>query len=58
MHGALKPILTAGALAVGLAGPALAETTLKFATDSGDRDSPSGMALAAWAKAIEDGSGG
>ena len=38
--------------------PALAEIELKFATDSGDRDSPSGQALASWAKAIEDGSNG
>jgi len=59
MFGSFKPILTAGALAFGLAmGPTLAETTLKFATDSGDRESPSGLALAAWAKAIEDGSNG
>lgn len=35
-----------------------AKTTLKFATDSGDRDSPSGKALAKWANAVKDGSKG
>lgn len=52
-------ILTASAIALGLlAVPALAEIELKIATDSGDRESPSGQAIANWAKAIEDGSGG
>lgn len=51
--------LTAGVLALGLiTSPAFAEIKLKFATDSGDRESPSGKALAKWAKAIEDGSNG
>ena len=51
--------LSASAVALGLmALPALAEIELKIATDSGDRDSPSGQAIANWAKAIEDGSNG
>lgn len=55
----IKKILTATVITLGLAGsPALAEIKLKFATDSGDRESPSGIALAAWAKAIEEGSNG
>lgn len=37
---------------------ATAQIELKFATDSGDRESPSGMALAEWARAIEEGSNG
>ena len=55
----IRRILTASAIALGLlAMPALAEIELKIATDSGDRESPSGQAIANWAKAIEDGSGG
>ncbi len=55
----IRRILTASAIALGLlAVPALAEIELKIATDSGDRESPSGQAIANWAKAIEDGSGG
>jgi TRAP-type transport system periplasmic protein len=51
--------LSASAVALGLmALPALAEIELKIATDSGDRDSPSGQAIANWAKAIEEGSNG
>jgi TRAP-type C4-dicarboxylate transport system substrate-binding protein len=38
--------------------PALAGTTLKIATDSGAAGSPSGDALVAWGKAIEEGSNG
>ena len=37
---------------------ASAEIELKFATDSGDRDSPSGIALANWANAVKEGSNG
>ena len=37
---------------------ASAEIELKFATDSGDRESPSGIALAAWANAVKEGSNG
>lgn len=55
----LGKILSASALALGLmAAPALAEIELKIATDSGDRESPSGQAIANWAKAIEEGSNG
>lgn len=55
----LGKFLSASALALGLmALPALAEIELKIATDSGDRDSPSGQAIANWAKAIEEGSNG
>ena len=55
----LRKTLTGMAVALGLlAAPALADTKLKIATDSGDRNSPSGMAIADWAKAIEEGSGG
>lgn len=55
----LKKMLVAATMAVGLmAAPAFAETELKIATDSGDRESPSGQAIANWAKAIEDGSNG
>ena len=55
----IRRILTASAIALGLlAVPALAEIELKIATDSGDRESPSGQAIANWARAIEDGSGG
>lgn len=41
-----------------IASAASAEIELKFATDSGDRESPSGQALAAWAQAVEEGSNG
>ena len=55
----LGKILSTSALALGLmALPALAEIELKIATDSGDRESPSGQAIASWAKAIEEGSNG
>ncbi len=55
----LGRILSASAVALGLmAFPALAEIELKIATDSGDRESPSGQAIANWAKAIEEGSNG
>lgn len=55
----LGKFLSASALALGLmAFPALAEIELKIATDSGDRESPSGQAIANWAKAIEEGSNG
>lgn len=37
---------------------ASAEIELKFATDSGDPGSPSGIALAAWANAVKEGSNG
>ena len=54
-----KKTLTAMSLALALtATPALSEIKMKVATDSGDRDSPSGQAIANWAKAIEDGSNG
>ncbi|WGV16316.1 TRAP transporter substrate-binding protein DctP [Fuscovulum ytuae] len=55
----LGKFLSTSALALGLmALPALAEIELKIATDSGDRESPSGQAIANWAKAIEEGSNG
>ena len=55
----IKKMLVAATMAAGLmAAPAFAETELKIATDSGDRDSPSGQAIASWAKAIEEGSNG
>ncbi|MDM7930724.1 TRAP transporter substrate-binding protein DctP [Tabrizicola sp.] len=55
----LGKFLSTSALALGLmAFPALAEIELKIATDSGDRESPSGQAIANWAKAIEEGSNG
>ncbi|MEZ5913512.1 MAG: TRAP transporter substrate-binding protein DctP [Paracoccaceae bacterium] len=49
---------TAAFLAAFAASAASAQIELKFATDSGDRDSPSGKALAAWANAVKDGSNG
>ncbi|WP_432640025.1 TRAP transporter substrate-binding protein DctP [Albidovulum sp.] len=49
---------TAAFLAAFAATAASAQIELKFATDSGDRDSPSGKALAAWANAVKDGSNG
>lgn len=55
----LGKFLSTCALALGLmALPAFAEIELKIATDSGDRESPSGQAIANWAKAIEEGSNG
>lgn len=55
----IRKILSASAIILGLmTAPALAEIELKIATDSGDRDSPSGQAIANWAKAIEEGSNG
>lgn len=55
----IKKLLGATALSLALMSTAAsAETELKIATDSGDRDSPSGMAIANWAKAIEEGSNG
>lgn len=55
----IKNILAATTVTLGLmATSAFAEIELKIATDSGDRDSPSGMAIANWAKAIEEGSNG
>jgi TRAP-type transport system periplasmic protein len=55
----IRRILSASAVILALmAAPALAEIELKIATDSGDRDSPSGQAIANWAKAIEEGSNG
>jgi TRAP-type transport system periplasmic protein len=55
----IKKIFAATAVSVALmATTAFAEIELKVATDSGDRDSPSGTAIANWAKAIEDGSNG
>ncbi|MEZ5733178.1 MAG: TRAP transporter substrate-binding protein DctP [Paracoccaceae bacterium] len=49
---------TAAFLAAFAATAASAQIELKFATDSGDRDSPSGKALAAWAEAVREGSNG
>jgi TRAP-type transport system periplasmic protein len=55
----LKTLLRATALTLSIAAmPAYAGTTLKIATDSGAAGSPSGEALAAWGKAIEEGSNG
>lgn len=54
-----RNIFSAAALGTALlASAATAATELKFATDSGDRESPSGIALAAWANAVEEGSNG
>ena len=55
----LKHLLSAVAVgAVMAANAAFAEITLKFATDSGDRESPSGIALTEWANAVKAGSNG
>lgn len=55
----LKNILGLGtAMALALAAPAVAETTLKLATDSGAKGSPSGDALDRWASLIEKGTDG
>jgi TRAP-type C4-dicarboxylate transport system substrate-binding protein len=54
-----KTILGLGtAMAFALAAPAMAETTLKLATDSGAKGSPSGDALDRWAALIEEGTNG
>jgi len=54
-----KHILGLGtAIALALSAPAMAETTLKLATDSGAKGSPSGDALDRWAALIEEGTGG
>jgi hypothetical protein len=51
----IKGIVAATAVSVAMmATGAFAEIELKIATDSGDRDSPSGMAIANWASAIEE----
>ena len=58
----LRRTATAGILALGtvagLAFAANAQTVLRVATDSGAAGSPSGDAIANWAKAIEEGSNG
>jgi TRAP-type C4-dicarboxylate transport system substrate-binding protein len=55
----LNKIFAATVLSAALAtSAAVAQTELKFATDSGARDSPSGAALAEWARAVEEGSNG
>ncbi|HEV7414611.1 TRAP transporter substrate-binding protein DctP [Tianweitania sediminis] len=52
-------LLAAGAALLLMASsPALAQTQLKLATDSGAKGSPSGDALDRWAKLIEDGTNG
>ncbi|MDI3338842.1 TRAP transporter substrate-binding protein DctP [Defluviimonas aestuarii] len=53
-----RMLSTAAFLAAFAATAASAQIELKFATDSGDRDSPSGKALAAWADAVKEGSNG
>ncbi|MCB2136004.1 MAG: TRAP transporter substrate-binding protein DctP [Rhodobacteraceae bacterium] len=53
-----RMLSTAAFLAAFAATAASAQIELKFATDSGDRDSPSGKALAAWAEAVREGSNG
>jgi TRAP-type transport system periplasmic protein len=62
MQGYLSKGLIAGALALGILGlsqgGAAAQTVLRVATDSGASGSPSGNAIANWAKAIEEGSNG
>lgn len=55
----VKNLFIAGAVAALLAAsPALAQTTLKLATDSGAKGSPSGDALERWASLIEEGTDG
>lgn len=55
----MRTALAIVALTLGvLAAPAHAEIKLKIATDSGDRNSPSGRAIADWAAAIEEGANG
>jgi len=54
-----KTVLSLGtAMALALAAPAMAETTLKLATDSGAKGSPSGDALDRWAALIEESTNG
>ncbi len=53
-----RMLSTAAFLAAFAATAASAQIELKFATDSGDRDSPSGKALAAWAETVKEGSNG
>ncbi|MEP3328903.1 TRAP transporter substrate-binding protein DctP [Sedimentitalea sp.] len=54
-----KTLLGLGtAMALALAAPAVAETTLKLATDSGAKGSPSGDALDRWAALIEESTDG
>lgn len=54
-----KHILGLGtAIALALSAPVMAETTLKLATDSGAKGSPSGDALDRWAALIAEGTGG
>ncbi|MFX0541086.1 TRAP transporter substrate-binding protein DctP [Roseovarius sp. S4756] len=54
-----KTILSLGtAMTLALAAPAMAQTSLKLATDSGAKGSPSGDALDRWAALIEEGTGG
>ncbi|MFV0359236.1 TRAP transporter substrate-binding protein DctP [Tropicimonas sp.] len=55
----MKSVFGAGLIAsLALLSPAVAETTLKLATDSGAKGSPSGDALDRWAALIEEGTGG
>lgn len=55
----LKSFFLAGAMTALLASsPALAQTTLKLATDSGAKGSPSGDALERWADLIDEGTEG
>lgn len=54
-----RKIMALGATAAMLAmSPALAQTELKLATDSGAKGSPSGDAMDRWATLIEEGTGG
>ncbi|MDO5758503.1 MAG: TRAP transporter substrate-binding protein DctP [Rhodobacterales bacterium] len=54
-----KHILGPGvAILLALGAPAMAQTTLKLATDSGAKGSPSGDALDRWAALIEEGTDG
>lgn len=54
-----KSIFSTLAFATAFAATAAsAEIELKFATDSGDRTSPSGIALEQWARSVEEGSDG
>jgi TRAP-type C4-dicarboxylate transport system substrate-binding protein len=55
----IRRIFAATAVSAALmASAAFAEIELKIATDSGDSGSPSGVAIANWARAIEEGSNG
>lgn len=53
----LLSLALAGTLSL-MAAPALSETVLKIATDSGAKGSDTGNAIEAWAKKIEDGTKG